>query len=118
MNDLERVAVVIALVGAFRTRNAAGHLYAPFLEGNLVTLVAALVGAALCAVGSPSPPWYALARGLVLGTVAAGVMTALTYAGDHVGTALGRTLAAARPRPWDARADAADAATREGRPRP
>lgn len=118
MSDLERVAVVLALVGAFRARNPAGHLYAPLLEGNAVTLLAALVGAALCAVGSPSTLWYALARGLVLGTVAAGVMTALTYAGDHVGTALARALAAVRPRPGDARTDASDAACREGWPCP
>jgi hypothetical protein len=117
VSDFERVAVVIALVGAFRARNPAGHLYAPFLEGNAVTLVAALVGAAL-SVGSPSPPWWALARGVVLGTVAAGVMTALKYAGDHVSTALGRALASARPRPGDARSDAGDAASREGRPCP
>ncbi|HEU4405700.1 MAG TPA: hypothetical protein VFS43_10450 [Polyangiaceae bacterium] len=117
MNDLEHVAVVLALVGAFRARNPAGHLYATFLEGNAVTLVAALVGAAL-SLGCPSPPWWALARGIVLGTVAAGVMTALTYAGDHVGTALGRALAAARPRLGDARMYADDAASREGRPYP
>lgn len=52
MNDLERVAIVLTLVGAFRTRNVAGHLYAPFLEGNAVTFVAALVGVARCAIDS------------------------------------------------------------------
>ncbi|HEU4409283.1 MAG TPA: hypothetical protein VFS43_28755 [Polyangiaceae bacterium] len=80
-----------------------------------MTLVATLVGAALRTIGSPSSPWLSRARGVVLGTAAAGVMTALKCVGDHVGTTLGRALASARPRFGDARTDAGDAAPREGR---
>lgn len=58
--------------------------------------MAALVGAALCSVDGPWPPWLALARGVILGTTRVGAMTTLTYAGDEPANTICRPLATTR----------------------
>jgi hypothetical protein len=98
MNDLELAAIVIALVGVVRARNATGEPYLPALDGNAVPLVAAIFGAVVSLLSVPAPPLLAIGHGVALGLVAVGAMTALKYVGDKLGTALGQAVALARPK--------------------
>jgi hypothetical protein len=56
------------------------------------------VGGVLGLLYHSAPPLLAIAYGVALGLVSVGAMTALNYAGDKVGTALGRAVALARPK--------------------
>lgn len=117
MNDLELAAIVIALVGVFRARRVPGaDAFEPALDGNAVPLVAALVGGVLSLLYYPAPPLLAIAHGVALGLVGVGVMTALKYVGDKVGTALGRAVALARPKNGTVKAHGNDAKGGEGAP--
>jgi hypothetical protein len=105
MNDLELAAIVIALVGAVRARNSAGEPYLPGLNGNAVPLLAAILGAVVSLLSVPAPPLLAIARGVAIGLVAVGAMTALKYVGDKLGTKLGRAVVTlARPKNGEAKA--------------
>ncbi len=105
MNDLELAALVIALVGVFRTHRVPGtDAFKPRLDGNAVPLVAALLGGVLSLLYYPAPPLLAVAHGVAIGLVGVGAMTALKYVGDKVGTALGRAVSLARPKNGEARA--------------
>ncbi|MCU0687379.1 MAG: hypothetical protein MUF34_34890 [Polyangiaceae bacterium] len=116
MNDLELAAIVIALVGVVRARNAAGEPYLPALDGNAVPLVAAIFGAVVSLLSVAAPPLLAMAHGVAIGLVAVGTMTALKYVGDKVGTALGRAVALARPKNGTVKAHGDEVKGGEGAP--
>jgi hypothetical protein len=121
MNDLELVAIIIALVGVFRARRVPGaEAFEPALDGNAVPLVAAALGGVLSLLYDPASLWLALAHGACLGLVAVGAMTTLKYVADKAGTslgrALGRPLALARPKNGEGKAHDGDSRGREGAP--
>ena len=99
MNDLELAAIVIALVGVVRSRRVPGSgAFEPALDGTAVPLVAAVAGGVVGLLYHPAPPWPAAAHGVAVGLVGVGAMTTLKYAGDKVGTAVGRAVSLARPK--------------------